>query len=272
MVDKNAGFSPRQASAVGPEQAAAEADCTRTLGFRFCNGSIASILARIVTMAKTPYAYVVTPNVDFVVRAQRDAAARDLYDRAAVQICDSRVLRLAMVPLGLKLSCLPGSDMVRLLLDQAPADLRFLVVGPTEERMGQLRALYPQRQLALLPTPQTFSRGDGEWHACLAAAGQADWDIALICLGSPKQEAFAADLAAVRAAPGVALCVGASIDFLTGAQARAPLWMQRLALEWLFRLASNPRRLWRRYLIDNPKFFAIVAREYVRHRSGSAPG
>jgi exopolysaccharide biosynthesis WecB/TagA/CpsF family protein len=245
-------------------------ELSRVLGFRFLNGATDQLLERVLQQARLPCAYVITPNVDFVVRANEDTAARALYDGAVIQICDSRVLRLVLRPLGFNLSCLPGSDMVRLLLDRAGVGMRFMVVGPTEARMAQLRARYPQNRLVLLPTPHSFARGDEMWRQCTEAAAQADWNVALICLGSPKQEAFAADLAARRAAPGVALCVGASIDFLTGAQIRAPRWMQRLALEWLFRLVSNPRRLWRRYLVENPKFLLLVTRAWVQRFSSSA--
>jgi exopolysaccharide biosynthesis WecB/TagA/CpsF family protein len=61
-------------------------------------------------------------------------------------------------------------------------------------------------------------------------------------------------------ARGLVLCVGASIDFVTGKQQRAPVWMQRLGIEWLYRLGQNPRRLARRYLIRSPRFFL-----YQRH-------
>lgn len=243
-----------------------------SLGFRFLDGEEEELLARVIAMAHQPYAYVITPNVDFVVRAYEDAVARSLYDGAAVQICDSRVLQLALMPLGLRLSCLPGSDMVQILLNKADAKTRFLVVGPTEERMDALRRRYPQRLFTLVNTPRAFSRGDADWQRCLFDAANSKWDIALLCLGSPKQEAFAADLAALRSAPGVALCVGASIDFLTGVQVRAPRWMQRIALEWLFRLASNPRRLWQRYLVANPRFFGIIFKELLRQRLTRAHG
>ena len=64
---------------------------------------------------------------------------------------------------------------------------------------------------------------------------------------------------------GVGLCIGASIEFLSGAKRRAPLWVRRLRIEWAFRLASEPRRLWRRYLIEGPRIFAIW-RDWKRQR------
>jgi N-acetylglucosaminyldiphosphoundecaprenol N-acetyl-beta-D-mannosaminyltransferase len=64
--------------------------------------------------------------------------------------------------------------------------------------------------------------------------------------------------------PCVMLGVGAAFDFLAGAKRQAPHWLQRAGLEWLFRLACEPRRLWRRYLIQNPRFVFHLARELAR--------
>ena len=231
------------------------------LGFRFVRGRDEQILAMIFELSRLPYSYMITPNVDFVVRAYKDKGARLLYDKASVHICDSRVVRMCMRLLGVSLSCFPGSDVVRCLFESGRSDVGFLVAGPTEQQFIRLTHKFPNLRLQFLPTPANFGRHDPRWAAALVDAAEATWDVILICFGSPKQEQFAFDLARLRQAPGVALCVGGSIDFLTGAQVRSPAWMQRLSLEWLFRLLTNPRRLWRRYLVDNPKFFLILLQE-----------
>jgi len=81
----------------------------------------------------------------------------------------------------------------------------------------------------------------------------------LCCLGSPKSELFA-DRVRSRIGAVVALSIGASLDFYTVRVRRAPVWMQRLGLEWLFRLLQEPRRLARRYLVQDPKFLLILLR------------
>ena len=73
-----------------------------------------------------------------------------------------------------------------------------------------------------------------------------------------------------EALPCVLLGVGAAFDFLAGAKRQAPAWLQRAGLEWLFRLASEPRRLWRRYLIQNPRFLFHFARELARNPGEAA--
>ena len=80
----------------------------------------------------------------------------------------------------------------------------------------------------------------------------------LLAVGSPQQEVLAGRIAAAGGATGCALCIGASLDFIAGRQRRAPRVVQRLGLEWAHRLASQPGRLWRRYLVDGPRIFRLA--------------
>ena len=86
-------------------------------------------------------------------------------------------------------------------------------------------------------------------------------DLLLVALGAPKQE-FWIDEHFAEIAPAVALGVGASLDFIAGTIRRSPRWMSKVGLEWLYRLGQEPKRLWRRYLVDDPKFLAIVLRTW----------
>ena len=81
-----------------------------------------------------------------------------------------------------------------------------------------------------------------------------------ICVGSPQREMVAKAALELEGTVGLGLCVGASLDFLAGRTKRAPKWMQSIRMEWLFRLMSEPKRLWRRYLIEGPKIFLIWRR------------
>jgi exopolysaccharide biosynthesis WecB/TagA/CpsF family protein len=80
-----------------------------------------------------------------------------------------------------------------------------------------------------------------------------------ICVGAPQQEMIAYAIAQRGDASGVGLCVGAGLDFLSGQTKRAPVWMRTVGLEWLHRLANEPARLWKRYLVTGPKVFALFA-------------
>jgi N-acetylglucosaminyldiphosphoundecaprenol N-acetyl-beta-D-mannosaminyltransferase len=88
--------------------------------------------------------------------------------------------------------------------------------------------------------------------------------ILFVGLGAPKQELWMAEHRG--RIPAVMVGVGAAFDFLAGRKKQAPSWMQRAGMEWLFRLAHEPRRLWRRYLIGNPRFVALIARQMLRNR------
>lgn len=81
-----------------------------------------------------------------------------------------------------------------------------------------------------------------------------------VAVGSPQGEILLHRARQMGAKCGVALSIGASIDFLTGRQKRAPLIIQKLGFEWAYRLLTEPKRLWRRYLVDGPRIFAIVMR------------
>jgi len=96
-------------------------------------------------------------------------------------------------------------------------------------------------------------------------------DVVWVGLGMPKQELW---MHQVRAGlPGVALVgVGAAFDFLAGTKRQAPSWMQRAGLEWLFRLVQEPRRLWRRYILNNPAFVFLLARQVVADRLSGRRG
>jgi N-acetylglucosaminyldiphosphoundecaprenol N-acetyl-beta-D-mannosaminyltransferase len=99
------------------------------------------------------------------------------------------------------------------------------------------------------------------------AVGRAEPHLVIVALGAPKQELFIHETReALR--PAVLLGLGASIDFIAGTVPRAPAWMSRSGLEWLFRLSREPRRLWRRYLVRDPRFLLILARSVRRRGEG----
>ena len=93
----------------------------------------------------------------------------------------------------------------------------------------------------------------------------------LLAVGAPQQEIIANLLKTRGVARGLALCIGASIDFLTGAERRAPAWMQRGGAEWLFRLAQAPGRMSRRYLVRGPRVFALLRDTRIVLREAASP-
>jgi N-acetylglucosaminyldiphosphoundecaprenol N-acetyl-beta-D-mannosaminyltransferase len=129
-----------------------------------------------------------------------------------------------------------------------------------------LQARFPGLRVAGTASPPLREPGIAEDPATLEAINRSGAQVVWVGLGSPKQDLWMARHRPLLTAP-LLVGVGAAFDFLTGRQPQAPRWLQRAGLEWLFRLAAEPRRLWRRYLIYNPKFTLHLALQLtgVRH-------
>jgi len=244
------------------------------LGLPFCLLSQAEVVRLIIAGCGAPYRYVVTPNAHHVVTVHDEPARLlSLYSGAWLSLCDSRILRALAKFDGRTLPLVTGSDLVAALFaalntpDPARATPRLLIVGPPANTEAALRTAYPNLTFEVMPAPDGLAH-DAELRRGVAqVCMDRSWNILLLCVGCPTQELIAQQLGALGRKSGVALCVGASIDFLTGARVRAPLWLQKLNLEWAYRLFQEPRRLWRRYLVESPKVFRIfMAKRSARGR------
>lgn len=217
-------------------------------------------VARIVGWARDGSGgYVTTPNVDHVVRARRDAAFRDLVAKARLRVPDGMGIvygaRLARTPLrGSVTGRLLPEAVARRAGAQGPAiALIGGHPGAAERAAQRLRLTGGQVAVATSP-PMGFAIGSAEDREAVAAMASAGARIVFVGLGSPKQErwmaAHAEDLP-----EAVLVGVGQAIDVVGGHVQAAPAWMTRVGLEWAFRLLQDPRRLARRYLWDDPRFF-----------------
>lgn len=208
------------------------------------------------------FASIVTPNVDHIVQIAKDPVRlRPLYDEATIRLCDSRVLAKLAKLRGIDLPVVPGSDLVVALFDRvlAPGD-RYCLIGGSAELADRLRGRYPDLEQVHHAPPMGLRHDAGARADAIHVAADAHARFVLLAVGAPQQEMLAREMAQDGTVSGTALCIGASIDFIVGAQRRAPRIVQRAGIEWAWRLASNPRRLARRYLIEGPKIFMLVAR------------
>jgi exopolysaccharide biosynthesis WecB/TagA/CpsF family protein len=143
-------------------------------------------------------------------------------------------------------------------------DDRIVLIGGSQEQAARVRELYGLSDLKHYNPPMGFIHDAAAVEACLSFIEAASpFRFCFLAVGSPQQEKLARLLAARGTARGLALCIGASINFITGQEKRAPQWMQRLALEWLYRLGQDPRRLARRYLLRGPRIFAHLLRARI---------
>jgi N-acetylglucosaminyldiphosphoundecaprenol N-acetyl-beta-D-mannosaminyltransferase len=241
-------------------------------GVAIDNITMSEALERLVVLAlrRTPPAYVVTPNVDHLVKLQDDPEFREIYARADLVLADGVPLiwasRLLGTPLRAKVS---GSDLFVAFAPIAAArGLRLFFLGGRPGAAGHaaatLRARY--RGLQVVGTyapPFGFDRDPTEDARAAERVRAAAPDVLFVGLGAPRQEKWIVRHLERLAVP-LSMGVGVSFEFVSGDVRRAPRWMQRCGLEWTWRLAMEPRRLWRRYLVEDLRFFGLVARDVAR--------
>jgi N-acetylglucosaminyldiphosphoundecaprenol N-acetyl-beta-D-mannosaminyltransferase len=215
--------------------------------------------------------YMCLCNVHVLTTALHDRELRAALTNAEIRFPDGEPVAWLLRRLGsAQARRIGGPDLLPCVIDQGRnVGLRHFFVGATErdlERVG--RALvdrYPEAEIVgQHAPPHTLEpEVDAAIDKVLTSRAQVVW----VGLGAPKQEFWMAR--AASALPGVTLIgVGAAVDFVGGAKRRAPAWMQRMGLEWSFRLASEPRRLSARYMRTNSEFVARTAVELARRRDG----
>lgn len=215
--------------------------------------------------ARAPQAefkYVVTPNVDHIVRLWKQTATyKPLYNGAWLSVCDSRILEVLAKLSGIPLSPVPGSDLTAALFQhEIKPDEPVNVIGADKEIIDILRRDFGLTKLNHHEPPWGLKNKPDDIAACAEFVAKNPARFTFIVVGSPQQEMVAQACEARGDCTGIGLCVGASLEFLTGRVKRAPKWMQNARIEWLHRLASEPKRLWKRYLLDGPKIFLIWLR------------
>jgi len=217
---------------------------------------------------------VVTPNVDHIVQIESRPELLPVYNTADLVLADGQPLIWAARLLGTPLpERVAGSDLFPLLLQQAQhrGGLRlFLLGGKTgipERAADNIRRDYPWINVVGTHSPPLgFETRALENEQAVTAVASADADIVLLALGAPKQELWA-HRERSRLSCGAILCLGATVDFMAGTIPRAPRWMSRVGLEWVFRVAGEPQRLAKRYARDALVFPQLLTRELLNRRA-----
>jgi len=217
------------------------------------------------------YGYVVTPNVDHIIQFHESRDFRTLYANAAYVLLDSRfAAHLLRLVHGIRVGVCTGSDLTAGLFQRVmqPAD-RIVVIGGSPAQANQLRERFGLSDLRHHNPPMGFIDDAAAVEHCLDFIEKASpFRFCVMAVGTPRQEVLALRLAQRGIARGLVLCTGAALNFLTGAEQRAPAWMQCAGLEWLYRLLRSPRRLAGRYLVRGPRFFAYLGRTRPTLRYG----
>ncbi len=207
------------------------------------------------------YSYVVTPNVDHLLRLHDDSSFRDIYAEAGYVLLDSRFLsHFVRFTRGFRLPVCTGSDLTECLFSNIiEIDDQLVVVGGTEKQAHALIERYGLRRLAHFNPAMGFIHDPAAVDACLRfIEAHSPFRFCFLAVGAPQQEMLARQLKLRGHARGLALCIGSAINFLTGIEQRAPRWMQNIGAEWLYRVIRAPGRMARRYLLRGPRIFALL--------------
>lgn len=197
---------------------------------------------------KTQFRYLVTPNVDHLVRLKRDRDLYKYYERAWMSLCDSRPITGLALLRSSHLPLVTGSDLTAVLFASVVRDGDLVtLIAANEEIFHSMEAAYPRVRFRAIIPPQGVLNNRAALDACINFVVQEEARFVFIAIGSPQSEKIAYELSLRPDARGVGFCVGASLEFLVGSKKRAPRWMRRASLEWLHRLLLDPRKMWRRY-------------------------
>lgn len=267
--------APRSASVAAPTSAQPPSALGALRSIRLDGAHVDDVsmdeaIARIADGAKACRAagrgaWVVTPNLDHLWLLRRDAAFRDLYEKSLLSLCDGKPLLWIAKRQGTPLphGTVAGSSLFAEMCQRAPAlGLRLFFLGGApgraEEAAAILRAKAPGIQIVGMHCPPLgFEKNDSAWGAMMEALAAADasregpLDVVFLALGAPKSEKACVRIVEEGGPPAVYVNVGAAFDFVCGKPKRAPAWIRRLAMEWLYRLLRDPKRLFRRYILHD---------------------
>jgi N-acetylglucosaminyldiphosphoundecaprenol N-acetyl-beta-D-mannosaminyltransferase len=213
--------------------------------------------------------FVTTANAQHIVLLEHDKHLRAIYDRADLIVPDGHSLLLAARFSRRSLSGrVTGVDMFQSLCELAAKnELHVFLLGGRPNSADLTAKVLKKRLPGLRVTthcpPLGFEKSDEGLEVVADAIRAAKPDMLFAALGAPKQEYWIYDHG-LQLGVSVLMGVGGTFEMVAGTMRRAPVWMQRTGLEWLHRLCLEPRRMWRRYLIGNLVFAAIVVRQQAR--------
>ncbi len=226
----------------------------RTPLVTFDDLSLEETAKKIIGLSKRDdqFSYVVTPNIDHLERLLKVSADDDYYKAytsSTLTLCDSRILAklLSLAKKNIE-NIVPGSDLTEYLFAHVLSENdKVLIFGCAEAEVALLRHQHPELNLYHVNPSMGFIDKKQEVENLIEEVKAIDADYIFLAVGSPRQEIFARKLYEAGLKRGVALCIGASINFIVGLEVRAPRLLQRLHLEWFFRMAQDPVRLVKRY-------------------------
>lgn len=212
---------------------------------------------------------VLTPNVDHLMKLQRDAEFFHTYLQADYKVCDSQILMYASRFLGTPLKeKISGSDLFPTFcrFHRNNEDVTIFLLGGASGVADRARIKINSkvgREIVIAAHSPSFGfeKNEAECQEIIEIVNQSRATVLAVGVGAPKQEKWICKYRDQFKFVKIFLAVGATIDFEAGAIQRSPKWMSRMGIEWLFRIYSDPKRLWKRYLVDDLPFFWLLLKQ-----------
>ncbi len=208
--------------------------------------------------------YVVAVNTDVVIKAENDNYLKTIINEAEMVLVDGQplvwVAKLLKCPVKAKIS---GSDLVpELCRKAADKGYTIFIIGGKEGVAKQAqKKLEEQYQginvVGTYSPPLGFEKDEQELNQINRLVNQAHPDILIVCFGCPKQEKWIYENY-LKYNAAVSICAGATVDFMAENIKRAPKWMREWGLEWFYRFLKEPRRMFKRYFVDDTKILGLI--------------
>jgi exopolysaccharide biosynthesis WecB/TagA/CpsF family protein len=226
-------------------------------------------LTKVEVLENLKSGIVFTPNVDHFIKLQNDSDFFKVYKSANYKLCDSKVLfyvsRLLGSPIKEKIS---GSDFFPAFYEHHKnnEEVNIFLLGSREgvalKAQNKINAKVGRRMVVGAHSPSFgFEKDEEECLRIVEMINQSGATVLAVGVGAPKQEKFICKYKDQLPNIKIFLAIGATIDFEAGSVKRAPKWISELGLEWLYRLLAEPKRLWQRYLLDDPYFFWLILKQ-----------
>ena len=221
-------------------------------------------------LKKLKYGGVVfTPNIDHVMKLQKDPSFYHIYHQADYRVCDSQLLMLAAQFLGKPLKeKISGSDLFPAFYQhyQYDENIKIFLLGGAEgaaEMAHQKINAKVGREIIIdfYCPPFGFEKDEAECAKIIQRINNSGATVLAVGVGAPKQEKWINKYKSCLNNIKTFLAIGATIEFEADYRSRAPKWISQVGLEWLYRLIQEPKRLWKRYLLEDMPFFYLILKQ-----------
>ncbi|NJR19879.1 MAG: WecB/TagA/CpsF family glycosyltransferase [Calothrix sp. CSU_2_0] len=229
-------------------------------------------LSQAEFLADLQFGIVFTPNVDHLMKLQKDPEFVQAYSISSHKVCDSQVLLYAARFLGTPIrEKISGSDLLPAFYNYHKHDdnIKIFLLGAGEGIALQAQQKINQkigRKIVVdsYSPSYGFEKNQEECQEIIDRINKSNATVLVIGVGAPKQEKWIYKYREQLLNIKIFMALGATIDFEAGKLQRSPQWVSQIGMEWLFRLLCEPRRLWKRYLVEDIPFFFMVLQQKIK--------